>query len=92
MDNRDLAEEFTSGYDEVSIDEEVDRTTLSVLGDDVEVSTYEAEAYLESELTEVDLHIGTAEADRDFVVLVGMYPKVVDESEEIHRLAEAISQ
>jgi hypothetical protein len=92
MDNREIAEEFTSGYDEVSIDEEVDRTTLSVLGDDVEVSTYEAEAYLESELTEVDLHIGTAEADRDFVVLVGMYPKVVDESEEIHRLAEAISQ
>ncbi len=92
MDNREIAEEFTSGYEGVEIDEETDRTTLSVLGDDVDVSAYEAEAYLESELTEVRLHIGTAEAEQDFVVLVGMYPRLVDESEEIHRLAESIYQ
>jgi len=92
MDNREIARKTTSEYDDVTIGEEIDRTTLEVLGDEVEVSTFEAEAYLESELTEVYLHIGTAEAEEDFVVIVGIYPRAVDQSDEIERLAESLSQ
>ncbi|WP_331232818.1 DUF6517 family protein [Natronorarus salvus] len=92
LDNREVAEQVASGYDDVSIGEEVDRTTLSVLGDEVEVSTYTAEAYVGSELTEVHLHLGTAEATEDFVVVVGIYPRLVDDSEEVYHLAESLSQ
>ena len=92
MDNAELAEQLQSEYDDFSIGSTVDERTLSVLDDDVEVTKFEGEATL-SEGTDVDVyvHLGTAEHEDDFVVVLGAYPTQLDgEEDRFDQLAESV--
>lgn len=91
MDNRELAEEFQSQYDEMTIREEIGTEVISVFDEDVDLSTFEAETAFEGQPIDIRLHIGVAETDDDLVVLLGGYPRrLPDEKANVVTLAESV--
>jgi hypothetical protein len=92
ISTRRLATELSSNFDELSIGEEVDERTLTVFGEEVDVSTFEGRAVLGPTTLDVYVHLGAAMNDDDFVVLVGVHPRRLDgEYENVVTLAESLS-
>lgn len=95
MGNRELAEEFQSQYEGVTVGDELDVRTIEVLGDSVDLSKFDAQAEFQGQGMDVYFHIGTAEADdeNDFVVVIGVHPQHVgSEEENVVALAESLTQ
>lgn len=93
MENHEVAEEFQSQYGDVTIHEELDESVISVFDEDVEFSIFDAETEFEGHTVDVYLHLGVAETDDDFVVLLGGYPQeIADEQANIVTLAESVEQ
>lgn len=91
MDNRELAEEFQSQYEEMTIREEIGTSVISVFDEDVDLSTFEAETAFEGQPIDIRLHIGVAETDDDLVVLLGGHPRrLTDEKANVVTLAESV--
>lgn len=92
MDNQEVAREVQSRYEKVSIDEEIDRRTLTVLGGAVDVSKYEGRATLSGVSLGVFVHVGIAETDGDHVIILAIYPRPLGGEEgEIVTLAEGVT-
>jgi hypothetical protein len=92
ISTRRLATELSSNFDELSIGEEVDERTLTVFGEEVDVSTFEGRAALGPTDLDVHVHLGSATNDDDFVVLVGVHPRrLAGEYENVASLAESLS-
>lgn len=90
-DNRDLADEGQSQYEEISIGSEIDRRTITVLGESIELSKFEGEAMLSGLGIDVFAHVGIAEGDDEYVVVFGIYPQVLSGEEETTvTLAESV--
>lgn len=93
MENQELAEEFQSQYGEMTVRDELERDTISVLDEDIECSMFDAETEFEGHRLDVYLHLGVAETDDDFVVVLGGYPQeIADEEANIVTLAESVEQ
>lgn len=89
MDNREVAEEIQSRYEEVSIDAEIDRRTLTVLGEAVDVSKFEGRATFAGVSLDVFVHVGVAGTDDDHVLVLAIYPRPLSgEEETVVALAE----
>lgn len=95
LENRELAEEFQSQYEGVTVGDELDVRTIRVLGDSVDLSKFDAQAEFQGVGMDVYFHLGTAEADDegDFVVVIGVHPQHVgSEEENVVALAESLTQ
>lgn len=93
MENRELAEEFQSQYGEMTIHDEVDRDVISVFNENVDFSRFDAETEFKGQRLDVYLHLGVAETDDDFVMLLGGYPqRIANEEANIVTLAESVEQ
>lgn len=91
MTNRDIAEESQSQYEEISIGREVERQTVEVIGDDVGLSKFEGEATFAGLSVDVYVHVGVAEGEETFVVVFGIYPRLLaNEERTIITLAEGV--
>lgn len=91
MDNREIAEEVQSQYEEISIGEEIDRRTLRVLGDEVELSKFEGQATFSDLSIDVFVHTGIAESDDEYVVVLAIYPQLLSGEEgTIVAMAEGV--
>lgn len=90
-DNREIADEAQSQYEEITIGSEIDRRIVSVLGEEIELSKFEGEATLGGVGIDVFVHTGIAEGDDEYVVVFGIYPRLLSgEEETIVTLAEGV--
>ncbi|WP_122090102.1 DUF6517 family protein [Halalkalicoccus subterraneus] len=91
MDNRELANRAQSQYEELSIGEEVDRRTVRMFDEEVTLSKFEGEATFSSTGIDVFVHTALAEGEEAFVVVFGVYPRLLpDEEEAIVTLSEGV--
>lgn len=77
MSNREIAAEVQSQYEELSIGSEIDRRTARILGESVTLSTFEGEATFMGVGIDVFVHTALAEGDEEFVVVLGIHPRVL---------------
>lgn len=82
MDNQEIADELQSRYEEISIDTEIDRRPLTVLGDSIDVSKFTGQATFSGVSVDVFAHIGIAETDDGYVLLLAVYPRLLNGEEE----------
>ncbi|ADJ15078.1 DUF6517 family protein [Halalkalicoccus jeotgali] len=91
MDNRELATEVQSQYEELSVGPEVDRRTVRLLDERVALSKFEGEATFGGVGIDVFVHTALAEGDDEFVVVSGIYPRLLpDEEGAVTSLAEGV--
>lgn len=91
MTNREIAAEVQSQYEALSVGPEIDRRTIRVLDEEVDLSTFEGEAMFMGTGIDVFVHTALAEGDEVFVVVFGIYPRLLsDEEETIVELAEGV--
>ncbi|MDL5361149.1 DUF6517 family protein [Halalkalicoccus sp. NIPERK01] len=92
MDNREIAAEVQSQYERLSIGSEIDRRTVQVLGERVDLSKFEGEATFMGTGIDVFVHTALAEGDDEFVVVVGIYPRLLSGEEgRIVALSEGVT-
>lgn len=90
-DNREIADEAQSQYESITIGEEIDRRTVTVLGEAIELSKFEGEAAFGELGVDVFVHAGIAEGDDEYVAVFGIYPRLLSgEEETIVTLAEGV--
>lgn len=82
MDNADIAAEVQSRYESVTIGEEIDRRTRSILGESVDVSKFEGQATFSDRDLEVFVHVGIGETDDEHVPVLAIYPRLLSGEEE----------
>lgn len=92
MDNREIAEETQSQYEELSVGSEIDRRTVRILGEGVPLSKFEGEATFRGVGIDVFVHVALAEGEEAFVVVFGIYPRLLSgEEEAIVSLAQGVT-
>lgn len=94
MSTDDLAAMVQERYEGISIGEKESEWEATVVGQSTTVARYPAEATLTSADLNVDLwlHLSQAvEADSDFVVVFGGYPRVLDQRENIEALTGGVT-
>lgn len=90
MNNDELAEMLQEEYDDIENIQRIDARQGTLLGEDVEITRYEAEAQTDGESIEVEMHIAQGENEDDFLVALGVHPQEIDDQEEIDRLIDGI--
>lgn len=92
MDNQEVADELQSRYEEISIGTEIDRRSLTVLEDSVDVSKFTGEATFSGVSIDVFAHVGIAESEDGYVLLLAVYPQLLTgEEETIATLARGVT-
>lgn len=88
MDEERLLRRVLDRIDKVGVEniQQVGERTVSVLGEDVEITQFQART--EEEGIDVFIHMGHLTHDGDFVVLHGIHPTLLDESATMDQLAE----
>lgn len=87
MDDREIAEMVQSEYDDIDNVERVDTREVELLGDATEISKFAADAEtVGGESVQVYMHIGQTDNEDDFVIVVGVHPRDVDDQDEIDAL------
>lgn len=91
MDDREIAEMVQSEYDDIDNVELVDTREGQLLGDTVEISKFAADAKtVGGEDVSVYMHIGQTDNEDDFVIVVGVHPRDVDDQDEIDALVGGV--
>ncbi|WP_266076477.1 DUF6517 family protein [Haladaptatus caseinilyticus] len=88
--NKQLVEKFVSKYKNVDDIRETGTKNVTMLGTETTVSTFSATARSNGASIEVNIHVTKVEHGEDVVVVMGVYPKQLDESENIYRLIEGV--
>lgn len=88
FDDEELLGEVRDG-DEPDLEDDQSRT-VETLGEDVTYTRYETQQRIGGETVTAYIHVGRFSNDGDLLTAVGTHPEVLDESENIYELAEAI--
>lgn len=90
-DNHEIADEAQSQYEGISIGSEIDRRTVTVLEEPIDLSKFEGEAAFGELSIDVFVHTGIVESDDEYVAVFGIYPRLLGgEEEPIVTLAEGV--
>lgn len=86
--NRKIANQIQEQYSDLEIGDEVDVRTVTTLGADVELATFEGTATVaDNPGVDVYIHVGKVRHAEDFVLFVGVYPQRLDgEGETVRTL------
>lgn len=86
--NRELATRIQEQYENLEVGAEVDQHTVGTLSTQLALSTFEGTASFDGQDgVEVYLHVGKVQHEDDFVIVVGLHPRLLpDEGETIRRL------
>ena len=92
MDDEELAERFQSRYDEVEDLERVGSDTVTILGEEGDISRFDATSEVEGEAIDLRMHLGQVEHEEDVIVVIGAYPEDLADREEgnFFTLAEGV--
>lgn len=85
MSNRELLEQLQSRYETIQIDERVERNIVTTLGTDATVETYAGQANLGGVNVDIRVQITTVKHDGDFVIAIGVYPRLLPGEDETVR-------
>lgn len=86
---RDIASRFQSQYSGMSVGDRLDRTELSTLGTTVAVSTFEGTATIDGQQVDTKVVVSeSAEHEGDHVLAIGVYPRDLDEGENMRSMIE----
>ena len=89
MDNQEAADEMQSRYEEISIGQEIDRRTITVVDDSTDVSKFQGRATFSGVSLGVFVHVGIAETDHEYVLVLAIYPRPLSgEEKAVATLAE----
>ncbi|WP_101297231.1 DUF6517 family protein [Halegenticoccus soli] len=88
-DNDRLVNLLASNYEGISDPREVGSRSITVLGDEMTMTKYEAKATFKGRQIDVYVHVAKAR-DGDFVVPMAVYPRRFDEEANVVAMAEAI--
>lgn len=89
FDDDRLVEEFTRRFGGVDAPERVGSSSLTMLGEAADVSEYAATATYRGTEVDVSIHVTRVRHEGDFVVALGVYPRLVDESEAVASMIES---
>jgi len=92
FDEKRLIRRVLSGSRQAEPDdlEEAGSETVSVLEESVELTEYVSTQTVEGQEIDVRIHIGNLTHDGDVIVLVGSYPQIAAELENIQSMAEGV--
>ncbi|WP_121821537.1 DUF6517 family protein [Halostella salina] len=90
MSNRDLIQQVQGKYGGMEVGDEVGTTDVSTLGETVTLSKFEGQADLDGTTVDVYIHIGQVDHDGDYVVPIAVYPRQLDEEENVVALVEGL--
>ena len=82
MSNRELLSRFSSEYEGLSVGEQVENRTHTVLGTETGVEKYEGTADLGGQQVDVYIHVTTVQHEGDYVVALGIYPQQLSGEED----------
>ncbi len=87
MSNRELLRQLQSRYDGLQVGAQVGNDSVTALGEERAVETYEGQAGFQGATADVYVHVTTFEHDGDFVIAVAVYPQQLDgEQERVYAL------
>lgn len=89
FDDEELLGEVDDSGDDPDLDGGPTRT-VETLGEDVTYTRYETQRQMGGEAVTAYVHVGRFSNDGDLLRAVGTHPELLDESENIYTLAEAI--
>ena len=81
-DNEEILEFVSGEFGGLSVNESADETERTVLGEDVTVTTFGADAEFNGEQIPVYVHVTAVEHEDDIVIGVGAYPQELDSMEK----------
>lgn len=90
FDNRDLVEKFVAGYGNIDDIRTVGSRGTTVLGTKTKVSEFSATARSHGATIDVTIQATKIKHDGDFIVVLAVYPKKIDESDNVSRLLDGI--
>lgn len=91
MSNEELAQMVQDEYETVNNVEHVDDRTATMLGEQVEVSRFSADAQTAGgQSVQVYIHIGQVQHGDDYVVVIAVHPQELDEQANVDRLMEGV--
>jgi hypothetical protein len=82
MDNDELVERVISEQGNVRNIEEVGSTTVTILGEETEVTKFSATITVDGQEVDGYVHLGKVTHDGDIVLVAGMYPRQLSGEEE----------
>ncbi|WP_458206387.1 DUF6517 family protein [Haladaptatus sp. NG-SE-30] len=88
--DRKLVEKFVSGYANVNDLEKTGSKEVTMLGKTTDVTKFTTTAKSNGAEVEVNIHVTKVEHGDDVVVALAVYPKKIDESENVYKLIEGI--
>ncbi|ODR82339.1 hypothetical protein BG842_01080 [Haladaptatus sp. W1] len=90
FDNRDLVEKFVSGYGNIHDIRTVGSENVTVLGTNTKVSEFTATASSHGANVDVTIQATKLKHDGDYIVVLAVYPKRLDESDSVSSLLSGI--
>lgn len=80
--NQEILEFVAGEFGEVSVNESVSETTVTVLGTETTVTKFDAEAAFNGERIPVYVHVTSVENEGDIIIGAGAYPQELEGQEE----------
>ncbi len=90
FDNRDLVEKFVAGYGNVDNIETVGSRRTTLLGTKTTVTEFSATARSHGATVDVTIQATKIKHDGDFIVVLAVYPKKLDESDNVAQLLSGV--
>lgn len=81
-DNEEILEFASSEFGQLDVGEEIDETTLTVLGSETTVSKFDGTARFDGQRVDVSVHVTAVDHGDDIVVGLGGYPIELEDQEE----------
>jgi len=82
MSGRQLLSRFSSQYEGLTVGQQVDNRTQTVLGQETAVEKYDGSAQLSGSSVDVSVHVTRVEHQDDYIVALGIYPQQLSGEEE----------
>jgi hypothetical protein len=90
FNNRELVEKFVAGYGNINDIETVGSRQTTLLGKQTKVSEFSATARSHGATIDVTIQATKIKHDGDFIVVLAVYPKKLDESDNVSQLLSGV--
>ncbi len=90
FDNKDLVEKFVAGYANVHDVHTVGSKNVTMLGKETKVTEFAGTAKTHGVSIDVTIQATKVKHDGDWIVVLAVYPKKLDESDDVYKLISGV--